>query len=76
MAQKNTRNEKLAVSREHSNKKSRRNNRYRGVLLRDYHIPVNEWQYAYPIMYMDTFSAMGIRIGFITSCHYINTLYA
>jgi hypothetical protein len=27
---------------EYGNKKSRRNNRYRGVLLRDCHIPVNE----------------------------------
>jgi len=35
-----------------------------------------EWQYAYSIMCIATLSAMGIHIGFITSCRHINTLHA
>ncbi|MDC7134985.1 hypothetical protein PQG98_01305 [Bacteroides zhangwenhongii] len=62
--------------REYNNKNSRRNNRYRGVLLRDCRIRMNEWQCAYSNTRVNELSAMGIRIGFITSCRHINILYA
>ena len=44
--------------------------------LRDCRIRMNEWLCAYSNTRVNELSAMGIRIGFITSCRHSNTLYA
>lgn len=46
------------------------------VFLRVCRIRMCEWQYAYSIIGINILLAMGIRIGLITSCRHINTIYA